>query len=64
MYKIFRDGIIMGMLDDIPNQEQLEELNCDSYEEYTEPEESDDAKKIRVFSMLVASPDISTVDFE
>lgn len=54
----------MGMLDDIPNQEQLEELNCDSYEEYTEPEESDDAKKIRVFSMLVASPDISTVDFE
>lgn len=54
----------MGIVDTIPTQEQLQELNCDSYEEYIEPEETIDAKKIRVFAMLVASPDLSTVDLE
>lgn len=54
----------MGLLDTIPTQEQLAELNCDSYEEYIEPEETSDAKKIRIFSSLVASSDIESVDLE
>lgn len=54
----------MGLVDTIPTKEQLEEMNCDSYEEYIEPEESNDAKKIRVMASLIAQPDISTVDLE
>lgn len=54
----------MGLVDTKPTQEQLAELNCDSYEEYIEPEETSDAKKIRIFSSLVASSDIESVDLE
>ena len=54
----------MGLVDTIPTQDGLEQLNCDSYDEYVEPEESYDSKKIRVFAMLVSSPDIQDVDLE
>ena len=64
MYKIFRDWISMWIIDTIPTKEQLAELNCDSYEEYVEPEETIEAKKIRVFAALVSSPDLSSLDLE
>lgn len=64
MYNIYRNWIIMGLVDTIPTQDGLEKLNCDSYDEYVEPEESYDSKKIRVFAMLVSSPDIQSVDLE
>ena len=54
----------MWIIDTKPTQEQLSELNCDSYEEYVEPEETIEAKKVRVFSSLVASPNIGDVDIE
>ena len=54
----------MGLVDTKPTQEQLSELNCDSYEEYVEPEETIEAKKVRIFSSLVASPNIGDVDLE
>ena len=54
----------MGLVDTIPTQSELEQLNGDSYDEYVEPEESYDSKKIRVFAMLIASPDIQSVDLE
>ena len=64
MYNIYRDWIIMGLVDTEPTQEQLDSLNCDSYEEYVEPEESSDAKKIRILASLISSPDIQSVDLE
>jgi len=64
MYNIYRDWVIMGLVDTEPTQEQLDSLNCDSYEEYVEPEESSDAKKIRILATLIASPDIQSVDLE
>lgn len=54
----------MGLVDTEPTQEQLDSLNCDSYEEYVEPEESSDAKKIRILASLISSPDIQSVDME
>lgn len=54
----------MGLVDTEPTQEQLSELNCDSYEEYVEPEETIEAKKARIFSSLVASSDIESIDLE
>ena len=54
----------MGLVDTKPTQEQLSELNCDSYEEYVEPEETIEAKKARIFSSLVASSDIESIDRE
>ena len=54
----------MWIIDTEPTQEQLAELNCDSYEEYVEPEETIEAKKVRIFSSLVASSDIESVDLE
>ena len=54
----------MWIIDTIPTKEQLAELNCDSYEEYVEPEETIEAKKIRVFAALVSSPDLSSLDLE
>lgn len=54
----------MGLVDTKPTQDELIELNCDSYEEYIEPEETSDAKKIRIFASLISTPDISSVDFE
>ena len=64
MYNIYRDWIIMGLVDTIPTQDGLEQLNCDSYDEYVEPEESSDAKKIRILASLISSPDIQDVDLE
>ena len=64
MYSAIKNWIVQYILDYIPTQEQLAELNCDSYEEYIEPEETSDAKKIRIFSSLVASSDIESVDLE
>lgn len=54
----------MGLVDTIPTQDWLEQLNCDSYDEYVEPEESSDAKKIRILASLISSPDIQSVDLE
>ncbi len=54
----------MGLVDTIPTQSELEQLNGDSYEEYVEPEESSDAKKIRILASLISSPDIQSVDME
>ncbi len=54
----------MGLVDTIPTQDWLEQLNCDSYDEYVEPEESSDAKKIRILASLISSPDIQDVDLE
>lgn len=54
----------MGLVDTIPTQDGLEQLNCDSYDEYVEPEESSDAKKIRILASLISSPDIQSVDLE
>jgi len=54
----------MGLVDTKPTQEQLTELGCDSYDEYTEPEETYDAKKIRILASLISSPDIQSVDLE
>ncbi len=54
----------MGLVDTIPTQSELEQLNGDSYDEYVEPEESSDAKKIRILATLIASPDIQDVDLE
>ena len=64
MYNIYRNWIIMGLVDTKPTQDELIELNCDSYEEYIEPEETSDAKKIRIFASLISTPDISSVDLE
>lgn len=54
----------MGLVDTKPTQDGLEQLNCDSYDEYVEPEESSDAKKIRILASLISSPDIQDVDLE
>ena len=54
----------MGLVDTIPTQSELEQLNGDSYDEYVEPEESSDAKKIRILASLISSPDIQSVDME
>lgn len=64
MYSAIKNWIVQYILDYIPTQEQLAELNCDSYEEYIEPEETIEAKKVRIFSSLVASPDIESIDLE
>ena len=64
MYSAIKNWIVQYILDYIPTQEQLAELNCDSYEEYVEPEETIEAKKTRIFSSLVASPDIEYIDLE
>lgn len=64
MYNIYRNWILMGLVDTKPTQEQLTELGCDSYDEYREPEETYDAKKIRIISNLISATDISSVDTE
>ena len=64
MYQILKNGLSMWIIDTEPTPEQLDSLNCDSYEEYVEPMETYDAKKIRVIASLISTPDISTVDFE
>lgn len=64
MYKVIKNNIVQYILDYEPTQEQLSDLNCDSYEEYIEPEETIEAKKVRIFSSLVASPNIESVALE
>ena len=54
----------MGLVDTRPTDEQLKELGCDSYDEYIEPVETYDAKKIRILASLISSPDIQSVDLE
>ena len=54
----------MGLVETGPTQEQLAELNCDSYEAYVEPEETIEAKKVRIFASLISTPDLSSVDLE
>lgn len=54
----------MGLVDTMPTQSELEQLNGDSYDEYVEPEESSDAKKIRILAALISSPDIQDVNLE
>lgn len=64
MYNAIKNNTVQYILDYKPTQEQLSELNCDSYEEYIEPEETSDAKKIRIFASLISTPDLSSVDLE
>ena len=54
----------MGLVETEPTQEQLTDLNCDSYELYEEPEETIEAKKVRIFASLISTPDLSSVDLE
>lgn len=64
MYQTFKNNTVQYILDYEPTEEQLQELNCDSYEEYIEPEETSDAKKMRIFASLVASSNLEDVDLE
>jgi len=64
MYQLLKNNIVQYILDYEPTQEQLSDLNCDSYEEYVEPAETSDAKKIRVFAALVTSSSLEDVDLE
>ena len=64
MYNAIKNNTVQYILDYEPTQEQLTELGCDSYDEYTEPEETYDAKKIRIVSYLISTPDISSIDLE
>lgn len=64
MYNAIKNNTVQYILDYKPTQEQLAELNCDSYEEYVEPEETIEAKKARIFSSLVASSNIESIDLE
>ena len=64
MYSAIRHWTIQYILDYEPTQEQLEDLNCDSYELYVEPSETEQAKKERIQSALISTPDLSSVDLE
>ena len=56
----------MWLIDTLPTQEQLADLNCDSYEVYVEVEaiETEEKKKSRIYQALISSPDIQSVDLE
>jgi hypothetical protein len=64
MYSAIRHWTIQYILDYEPTQEQLEDLNCDSYELYVEPSETEQAKKERIQSALISTSDLSSVDLE
>ncbi len=64
MYSAIKDWEIQYILDYEPTDEQLTELGCDSYDEYTEPEETLEQKKGRITELLISSQDLSTVDLE
>ena len=64
MYSALKDWEIQYILDYEPTQEQLNELGCDSYEEYRESEETLEQKKGRITELLISSPDLSTIDFD
>lgn len=61
MYEILRNGISLGITENEPTQEYLDEMLCDSYREYSESTES---KKNRIKLALISSPDLSTIDFD
>lgn len=54
----------MGLIDIEPTQEQLSDLNCDSYEEYVEPAETQEKKKSRIQQSLITSSNLEDVDLE
>lgn len=65
-YEISKNDIVQYILDYEPTQEQLTDLNCDSYEVYVAPEsiETEEKKKSRIYQALISSPDIQDVDLE
>lgn len=66
MYATIKNWSIQYILDYEPTQEQLEELGCDSYEEYHEPVkvETEDEKKSRIRELVVSQPILSEVSLE
>ena len=64
MYNAIKNSTVQYILDYEPTQEQLNELGCDSYEEYREPEETLEQKKCRITELLISYPNLSTVDLE
>ena len=66
MYSALKDWEVIYTLDYEPTQEQLTDLNCDSYEVYVEVEaiETEEKKKSRIYQALISSPDIQSVDLE
>ena len=66
MYQALKNNTVQYILDYEPTQEQLDGLNCDSYEIYVAPEsiETEEKKKSRIYQALISSPDIQSVDLE
>ena len=64
MYQLLKNNIVQYILDYEPTQEQLSDLNCDSYEEYVEPAETQEKKKSRIQQSLITSSNIEDVDLE
>lgn len=66
MYQIFREWVSMWIVDILPTQNELADLNCDSYEEYVDIEsvETEEKKKSRIYQSLITSPDIQSVKLE
>jgi len=64
MYKVIKNNIVQYILDYEPTQEQLSDLNCDSYEEYVEPAETQEKKKSRIQQSIVTSSNLEDVDLE
>lgn len=66
MYSAIKDWFIQYILDYEPTQEQLDELDCDSYEEYNEPVkiETEQEKKSRIRELVVYQPILSEVSLE
>ncbi len=61
MYEILRNGLSLGITENEPTQEYLDEILCDSYREYSENPES---KRNQIKQSLISSSDISIVDLE
>lgn len=66
MYQALKNNTVQYILDYEPTQEQLDGLNCDSYEIYVEVEaiETEEKKKSRIYQALITSPDIQSVKLE
>lgn len=56
----------MWIVDILPTQNELADLNCDSYEEYVDIEsvETEEKKKSRIYQSLISTPYLSIVDLE
>lgn len=65
-YKISKNNTVQYLLDYNPTQEQLTDLNCDSYEIYVAPEaiETEEKKKSRIYQSLITSSTLEDVDLE